>query len=513
MNFAATFETHARSAPDATALVDARSRWTFRRLNEYANRFANLLTERGIESGERVAFNLPNRVELAIALLGCLKAGVVAVPLNFRLTDDEILRLLNHASPKLSLLIAPSQRILDLYAVLTVDASAQSGSLWVALGKANPDFTSVGRQDADIANLLYTSGTTGLPKAAIHTHRMRNTIAGTMAHLFSLTRQDVGLAVSPMFHTGGLSVFCNAMYVGATVVLMEKWNVEDFARLLREEKVTFMHLVSTVVVDIVRAPASLFAGHQSVMRFTWGGGHATDRELFMKFEQRVGGLFLQGYSRTEGGITYNLLDPDRRTFAMNGYPSRNSSELDIYDHAMGGIAPQGQIGEIVVRGDGVSPGYWDASGIRLPTLYQDDWNGTGDMGFIDESGALHFLGREDHMIKTGGENVYPSEVGKVLMQIPGVSDAVVFDVPDDRLGQRIAAMVVPSDGSLTTEIVERFCREKLPGFKIPRSIALVEALPRLGSDKVDLNACRTFIAGNQLPEHLGLKAPMRAGGS
>ena len=99
------------------------------------------------------------------------------------------------------------------------------------------------------------------------------------------------------------------------------------------------------------------------------------------------------------------------------------------------------------------------------------------------------------------------------MQIPGVSDAVVFDVPDDRLGQRIAAMVVPSDGSLTTEIVERFCREKLPGFKIPRSIALVEALPRLGSDKVDLNACRTFIAGNQLPEHLGLKAPMRAGGS
>lgn len=493
MNFAAAFEIHARSAPDAIALVDARARWTFARLNEYANRFANLLRDRDIDPGERVAFNLPNRAELAIGLLGCWKAGVIAVPMNFRLTEDEILRLLEHASPKLAVLTSSGQRILDRYSVMTVDASEQSGSLWTALESASPAFTSVGRQDGDIANLLYTSGTTGLPKAAIHTHGMRNTIAGTMAHLFSLTRQDVGLAISPMFHTGGLSVFCNAIFAGATVVLMEKWNVEEFARLHREEGVTFMHLVSTVVVDIVRAPAALFADHHSRMRFTWGGGHATDRELFLKFEARVGGLFLQGYSRTEGGITYNLLDPERRTFAMNGYPNRNSSELDIYDHTTGSIVPHGQIGEIVVRGDGVSPGYWNEDGIRLPTLYHDGWSGTGDMGFIDETGALHFLGREDHMIKTGGENVYPSEVGTVLMLIPGVSDAVVFDVPDDRLGQRIAAMVVPVDGALTTEAVEKFCREKLPGFKIPRSIALVDALPRLGSDKVDLNACRALI--------------------
>lgn len=498
MNFAAAFEIHARSSPQATALVDARSRWTFARLNEYANRFANLMRDAGIEPGERVAFNLPNRAELAIGLLGCWKAGAIAVPMNFRLNEDEIVRLLDHAAPRLAVLTAPGQRILDRHRVLCVDASAQSGSLWEALERAGPAFTSVGRQDGDIANLLYTSGTTGLPKAAIHTHRMRNTIAGTMAHLFALSRQDVGLAVSPMFHTGGLSVFCNTVYVGATVVLMEKWNVEEFARLHRDEGVTFMHLVSTVVVDIVRAPATLFAGHRSRMRFTWGGGHATDRDLFLKFEERVGGLFLQGYSRTEGGISYNLLDPLRRTFAMNGYPNRNSSELDIYDHATGTIAPQGRIGEIVVRGDGVSPGYWNIDGIRLPTLYADGWSGTGDIGFIDETGALHFLGREDHMIKTGGENVYPSEVGAVLMQIPGVSDAVVFDVPDDRLGQRIAALVVPADAALTAGGVEAVCREKLPGFKIPRSIALVDALPRLGSDKVDLNACRALITGSDI---------------
>jgi acyl-CoA synthetase (AMP-forming)/AMP-acid ligase II len=499
MNFAALFEVHARSDPDALAVIDARSRWTYGRLDEYASRFASFLVAQGVEPGDRVVFKAANRVELAICFIGCWKSGAIGVPVNFRLTREDVMRVIDHCAPKLVILAESDEVSPDRQPVLRFHPDRHEGSFWDALEQARPAFVSVGRQDSDIANLLYTSGTTGMPKAVIHTHGMRHTIAGTMAHLFAMSRRDVGLAVSPMFHTGGLSVFCNAMHVGGAVVLMEKWNVEDFARALRAEGVTYMHLVSTVVVDIVRAPQELFEGIPRTMRFTWGGGHATDSELFQRFEQRVGGLCLQGYSRTEGGITYNLLDPASRRFDMNGYPSRNNSEIAIYDPKQRRFLPEGETGEIVVRGDGVSPGYWHPDRIQPPVTYEDGWTGTGDIGYFDESGALHFLGREDHMIKTGGENVYPGEVVAVLMQVPGVADAVVFDVPDDRLGQRIAALVVAADPSLTEAQIEAACRMKLPGFKIPRTIALVESLPRLGSNKVDLNACRAHLMGSAQP--------------
>ena len=494
MNFALFLEMHACGRPEALAVADSRLRLSYAELERAASGFAAHLKARGIGEGERVAFFLPNRVELAIGLLGAFKAGVIAVPLNWRLVEADLAQVLRHCEPRLLVAseeLAQNLPLPDGTALLLAGKAPRSGSFWEALTADR--FPAVGRQARDIANLLYTSGTTARPKAAIHTHGMRFTISGTMADCFGLSCRDVGLAVSPLFHTGGLSVFCNAIFAGGAVHLLERWDLGDFLAAIEREQVTFLHLVSTIVVDLVRAPADRFAALPKTVRFCWGGGHNVDPNIFLEYERRIGGLFLQGYSRTEGGIAYNPLDRDRRRFDRHGFPSRNNSEMAILDPATEQPQPADTTGEIVFRGDGVTPGYWDRAGLIAPPAFSGGWQRTGDLGQIGADGSLLFIGREDHVIKTGGENVSPAEVGAVLLGLPGVSDAVVLDLPDERLGKVVAALVVPKDPSLTVAEIDAGCRAALAGFKIPRRIAIVAELPRLGSQKVDLAACREIL--------------------
>lgn len=498
MNFALFPEMRARGEPGGLAVVDARLRLTWEKLDRLANRFANLLRREGARAGDRVAIYLPNRAELVVAFLGALKAGVIAVPLNWRLQGPDLARIVRHCEP--AVLVTQDDRGEALREaagpggrLLAAGEAPRSGSFWSSLADCSDAFATLGCQSGDIANLLYTSGTTATPKAAIHTHGMRVAVAAAMADCFRLSSRDVGLAISPMFHTSGMSVFSNAMFAGCTLVLLERWDLDEFLAAIERERVTFMHLITTIVVDIARAPAQKFTRDTRSVRFTWGGGHAVDPKIFEAFEQRVGGLFLQGYSRTEGGLAYNQLDIAQRRFDANGYGNRNSSEIAVLDPDTHRRVVDGQTGEIVVRGDGVSPGYWDGAMLRQPRLYDGGWQPTGDLGLVDERGSLHFLGRGDHMIKTGGENVYPAEVASVLLAMPAVADAVVMGLPDDRLGHRVAALVVPASPNLTRAEVERTCRAALAGFKIPRTVAFTGALPRLGNEKIDLAACRELL--------------------
>jgi len=495
MNFAGFFELHARGNPERMAIADSRRRLSFGELNELSNALANGLVQAGLGKGDRLAICLLNRVELAIALLACFKSGIIAAPLNWRLQGPDLARIVQHAAPS-CLLTTQSRRQelkdVGLPLVLEVSDDAASGSFWDLIGRSSRKFDSIGCQAKDIANLLYTSGTTSTPKAAIHTHGMRVAIAGSMADCFKLSRRDKALAISPLFHTGGMSVFANAIFSGCSCYLMEKWDVREFLRIIDAEEITFMHLIATLVVDIASAPPELFKGLKSKVRMVWGGGHNVDVAVLKTFEDRLGGTLLLGYSRTEGGLTYNKLDRAERSFEHNGFQNTNSSEVAIFD-AAGEKCPAGTIGEIAVRGDGVTPGYWDNQYVRKPRLIDDSWQPTGDLGYFDPDGALHFIGRNDEMIKTGGENVYPSEVAAALLSVAGISDAAVFGLPDARMGQKVAALLVRSDPALTMEAVDKQVRSLLGGFKIPRAAAFVDELPRLGSQKIDYAACRRLL--------------------
>lgn len=499
MNFALFLDMKARGDPGGLAVADHRLRLTWRELERRASQLAHLLQSRGLRRGDRMAIYLPNRVEVVVSLLACMKSGVIAVPLNWRLAGEELHKVVAHCAPACTLTTQERSGLLGPGAgpgsVLTVTDEAGEGSFWAALEGCPDAFATIGCQSHDVASLLYTSGTTSTPKAAIHTHGMRVAVAGAMADCFQLSSRDVALCLSPLFHTSGTSVFANALFAGCPLILQEKWNLEDFVRLVADEGVTFMHLIGTLLVDIAAAPESVFEPlrGRSRMRFTWGGGHAIAAEKFEAFERRIGGVFLLGYSRTEGGLTYNPLDRAARNFSDNGLPNRNSSDIAILDPVTQQPCATGVTGEICFRGDGVSPGYWDGRYLRVVPPYDGGWQPTGDSGFIDERGRLHFLGRDDHMIKTGGENVFPEEVSAVLLKLPGVADAVVVGVPDERMGQRVGALVVRSDPALQPAAIEQACRTALAGYKIPRVIAFTGDLPKLGSGKADLAACRRLL--------------------
>lgn len=494
MNFALFLEMKARGTPDDLALVDRRHRLTWAEFDGAASRFANTLRRSGVGRGDRQAIYLPNRVELAVAFMGALKAGVIAVPLNWRFQGPDLDRVVAHCAPGCVVTTEERRAAFTGHAMLlTVGEAAGAGTFWASLRDQDAGFATLGCQGEDIANLLYTSGTTSVPKAAIHTHGMRVAIAGAMADCFQLSGRDVGLAVSPMFHTSGMSVFSNCIFAGCKLAMMDRWDLPEFLGTIRAERVSFMHLIATIIVDIARAPEAVFADHPASVRFTWGGGHNADPSVFETFERRIGGVLLQGYSRTEGGLTYNPLDPTARRFDAHGVPNRNSSEVAIFNTETGRPCGPGEVGEIAVRGDGVSPGYWDGPFIRMTRPYDGGWQPTGDLGLLQPGGTLRFLGRNDHMIKTGGENVYPDEVVAVLLAMPGVADAVVVGLGDARLGQRVGALIVRADPGLSESEVDQACRKGLSGYKIPRTIAFADSLPRLGSQKVDLQACREML--------------------
>lgn len=498
VNFANNIGFHARGAPGKPALIAGSRRLSWSELDALTDRFANHLDALGLDRRDRVAIYAFNTLEFVIAFFGAMKHGAIAVPLNKRLEGEDLARILTHAAP--SVVVAPQGdafRFEGLAAEILTFGDGEEGGFWEVLAAAPAARIAPGAQGHEIANLLYTSGTTGQPKAVVHTHLMRHAVAGAMANRFALSRNDVGLAVSPFFHTGGLSVLCNCIHAGGTCVLMPKWDPALMLAEVTRHDVTFAHFVSTLVVDITDLPDASFDAAPPRLRMTWSGGHSVDTWRLDAYERRMGGVLLQGYSRTEGGLAYNFPDPALRSFAHNGYACRDSSDLAIYDADAGRLRRDGGLGEIVVRGDGVSPGYWNPDGIRPAETVLDGWARTGDWGRQAPDGAVHFEGRIDHMIKSGGENVFPAEVEKAILQLPGVQTATVLGVADPRLGEIVAAIVVRRGAEMTEDDLRERLRAKLAGYKLPRLIRFVDDLPRLGSGKVDLARSRQILMQNR----------------
>lgn len=494
VNFANSLSLHARSEPEKPAIVACQSHVNFSQLDALTDRFANCLDALAVRSSDRVVIHARNTLEFVIAFFGTMKHGAIVAPVNKRLLGKDLDRLLDHTRPRVVVTEVADRDRFDRIGAEILDFGPDgSGRFWQKLTAELATRAARGAQSDQIANLLYTSGTTATPKAAIHTHRMRHAVAGAMANRFELSRRDVGLAVSPFFHTGGLSVLCNCMYVGATCVLMEKWDPHQLLSEITAHGVTFAHLVSTLVVDITDLPERAFADFAPRMRMTWSGGHSVDVARLAEYERRIGGVLVNGYSRTEGGLTYNFPDPSYRSFTHNGMPCLDSSEVAIYDEASDTFGAAGIPGEILVRGDGVSPGYWQEDGMCPPDIIANGWVRTGDAGFIDEAGALHFQGRIGHMIKSGGENVFPGEVEQAIIRHDEVINVVVVATHDQRFGEVVSALVVPRSSTLTEDVLRDFLRGNIAGYKIPRRIRFVEELPRLGSGKVDLSRARELL--------------------
>ncbi|SHK37868.1 long-chain acyl-CoA synthetase [Pseudonocardia thermophila] len=480
-NLAVLLSDGARRAPDAVALIAGGARVTYRELDDRAARLAAQLRACGVEPGDRVGVLLPNVVEFAVAYYGVLRAGAVVVPMNPLLTAREVEYHL-HDSGAAALVVL---RAADSAAV---DGARQAGvGAVVALADdALPvDGLDVAqREPTDTAVILYTSGTTGRPKGAQLTHSNLMWNAQVAADLFALQRTDVLLGALPLFHAFGQTCALNAaLRRGAAVALVPRFDAAEVLDLVQRESVTVFLGVPTMYVALLAA-AQDRAEALATLRLCVSGGAALPVEVLRAFEEKFGARVLEGYGLSETSPVASFNHMDRPSQPGSIGTAVWGTEMRIADDA-GRTLPVGEVGEILIRGHHVMAGYWNRPDATAAAIDPDGWLRTGDLARMDEDGYFFIVDRKKDLIIRGGYNVYPREVEEVVYAHPDVLEAAVFGVPDERLGEEVAAAVVAKEGA-TIDLAElqAWIRERVAPYKYPRRLALLDALPKGPSGKI-----------------------------
>lgn len=499
MNLSFFLELHAANNPFSVALIHEDKCISFKQLNELSNKFANLLGKQNIKQGDRIILLLPNTLEFAVSFFGSLKAGIIPLPINTRLKTSDILFMVEDVKAKAVVTIENFESSvcrlredrLDIL-IFGSNFSLKINDINFKLESFSSSYKSVPKQHNDIASLMYTAGSTGKPKPVIHTHGNHLYRSLGFIYFFDLNNRDVGLAVSPLFHISGMYMMFRTLMLGAPLVLMDKWEVEEFLRLIKCYSVTFFHLITTAFLDVVNTDTNILKKYKiDSVRVTCIGGGVCTIEHIKFYEKTIGGWCSEGYGRTEGGQAWNP-PTTLRKLGSNGLILLDRKELMIaVDGNPDKPAQAGEVGEILARGDGVSSGYFNRPDVNNEA-FRSGWMLTNDIGLIDDDDFLYFKGRKDDLIKTGGENVYPAEIENCLLRMGEVKEAAVFGVPDTRWGERIVA-AVKIDRSISEEEIKKFCRSELPNFKCPKQIVIVDKMPKIGPKKIDKTSIKKDI--------------------
>jgi fatty-acyl-CoA synthase len=473
-----------RAAPDRVALVDRTrgGRWTYAELDAAADRWAGVLRARGIGRGGIVAALAGNRREVVELFFACGRIGAALLPLNWRLSAAELAPILADARP--DLLIGESRfrdRVGDAGGWIDLDGDAPR----LLAGAFDP--VEDVEVDADEPLLiLYTSGSTGRPKGAVLPHRQIhwNAVATTTA--WELTADDVAPVGTPLFHTGGWNVFATPLWHrGGTVVLIDGFDADGFLAAMEEEGCTIALTVPTQLMMLMESPR--WGRPLPRLRRFVSGGAPCPASLAARVRE-AGYTFREGYGLTECGPNcFAISDAEavRRPGSVGWPVPFLEMRLEGDD---GGEAAVGQPGELLLRGPQVFAGYL-RSPEQTAATFTDGWLRTGDLAMRDADGAYRICGRRKEMYISGGENVFPAEVEAALSDCPGVAEAVVIGVPDEKWGEVGRAFVVARADALLTEAdVASHARTRLAGYKMPKSVFILPEIPRLGSGKPDRRA-------------------------
>ncbi len=505
-------EDSARRFPDRPALRFYGRQTTYRELLALVERFARGLIAQGLRPGDRVAVVLPNAPQMVIAYYGTLRAGGVVVPTNPLYTPREFSVQMADADPRFVIaldLVAPrlsdaardrilvTTRICDYLPPLLgflqglrekspslpKGALPFSGLLAVGRGAVLP-----GPVPADeVAVLQYTGGTTGVPKAAMLSHR--NLVANAMQSEAWLPSYRPGeervLAVLPFFHVFGMSVALNlGVRTGAEIDLVPRFNPVETAKEVRRFRPTLFPGAPAMYQAVVDSPEVERWNIRSI-RYCISGSAPLPAELQERFERVTGGVLVEGYGLTEASpVTHcNPLFGERRPGSVGRpFPDTLQRILDPDDPSRE-LGP-GEVGELAVKGPQVMLGYYNQPAETAQVLV-DGWLRTGDLGMIDADGFCSIVDRKKDLIIVSGFNVYPREVEEILLRHPGVREAVVVGMADERRGQKVRAVIVPREQARpSAEELMAYCRERLAGYKVPREFEFRDELPRTASGKV-----------------------------
>ncbi|HFT8810211.1 TPA: medium-chain fatty-acid--CoA ligase [Escherichia coli] len=493
----------ARAMPDKIAVVDNHgASYTYSALDHAASCLANWMLAKGIESGDRIAFQLPGWCEFTVIYLACLKIGAVSVPLLPSWREAELVWVLNKCQAKMFFaptlfkqtrpvdLILPLQNQLpQLQQIVGVDKLApatSSLSLSQIIADNTPLTTAITTHGDELAAVLFTSGTEGLPKGVMLTHN--NILASERAYCarLNLTWQDVFMMPAPLGHaTGFLHGVTAPFLIGARSVLLDIFTPDACLALLEQQRCTCMLGATPFVYDLLnvleKQPADL-----SALRFFLCGGTTIPKKVARECQQR-GIKLLSVYGSTESSphAVVNLDDPLSRFMHTDGYAAAGV-EIKVVDDARKTLPP-GCEGEEASRGPNVFMGYFDEPELTARALDEEGWYYSGDLCRMDEAGYIKIAGRKKDIIVRGGENISSREVEDILLQHPKIHDACVVAMPDERLGERSCAYVVlkaPHHSLSLEEVVAFFSRKRVAKYKYPEHIVVIEKLPRTASGKI-----------------------------
>jgi acyl-CoA synthetase (AMP-forming)/AMP-acid ligase II len=490
----------AKVCPDKTAVIFEDTRLTYRTFNERINRLANALIKLGYKEGERVAILAENTHKYMEVYFAASKAGMSVTPLNIRLANNEFAYIINDSeSAAMFLGDGYEKRILDMRGQLknirhyiTLDNHLEGCLLYEKiLEESSPEDPYRDGDEDDMAILMYTGGTTGLPKGVMMSHRNLMTGAYSQIVGHSMTRHDIECYQLGQFHVSVWGIYCTFMVMG-TVVILRRVDLKNIVETIQNEKCTHIVMVPTILVWLLDLP-DLDKYDLSSLRLITYGGSPISPEVLKRCINKFGKIFDQGYGLTEACPFGTVMFPEDHYFEGTKIKLLSSIgkegmtvELLVLDENDKPVKP-GETGEICLRGKNNMMGYWKNPELTAETL-RNGWLHTGDFGTVDEEGYIYLKDRKSDMIITGGENVYPKEVEDILVEHPAVQECAVASAPDEKWGERVQAVVLLKKGHEATESeLITHCKERLAGYKCPKKIEFWDSVPKSALGKIQRN--------------------------
>ncbi|PZC47891.1 MAG: long-chain acyl-CoA synthetase [Chloroflexi bacterium] len=487
--------------PDREAIVFDDRRFTYEALSERVRRLANALAELGVQPGDRVATMQVNCNQLMETYFATAMLDALYVPLNYRARAEELTNMLQDSGPKV---ILAGQRYVplvkealgaasDIQRLVAFDANTAPDG-WLAyedlLAQASDDEQFPAADDDDVTVLMYTAGTTGVPRAVMLTHE---SFASYILENVSPADPDIeerNILTVPLYHIAGMQAALSAVYGGRTLIVQRQFEPVEWMRLVERERASRAMMVPTMLKHLMEAAE--FGNHDlsSLEVITYGAAPMPLEVIKRAIGAFPGVRFINAFGQTETASTITMLPPEDHV--LDGSPEEierklgrlasigkplGDIEIRIVDED-GADVPVGEMGEIVAKGPRLMKGYWNMEEATRQAMH-GGWLHTGDLGYWDEDGYIFLAGRAKDMIKRGGEAISPEEVEQVLMAHPGVDEAAIIGVPDEEWGERVRAIVVAKDGAAPTakELTDH-CHERLASFKRPESVIFVTELPR-----------------------------------
>jgi long-chain acyl-CoA synthetase len=485
MNFADMLDKNARYFPDRPAIIEGDATTSFSQLHQDVNKAASAMVKLGLQPGDHVALCAPNSYAWVVIYYAAIKAGAVAVTFSYLLKKDELTKVMADCRPKI--LFTSDDKLDDLesqraesYLTLVIcnNGDVPFPSL---LEKGDSQFTTVNRHRDDTAAILYTGGTTGSPKGAMLSHQNLKSSIFNTAHYERCTMDDRALCFLPLNHVfGQVHIMNSTIYSCGATILQPAFDMDQVLFALTKYKVTKFYAVPTIYIRFLGLP-DLKKTFKSV-RYCFSAAASMAQEVVKAWQERTGLNIYESYGMTESAamVTYNHYYHHKVGSVGTVV---NIVEVEIRD-PNGKALPQGERGEICVRGPNISKGYLN-NPKETQAAFWENWYRTGDIGVFDDEGYLFIVDRLKDMIITGGENVYSREVEEVLYTHPVVLECAVVGLPDAEYGERVTAYIIPQPGKhIDTAALKAYMKERLAGYKVPKAFIEVSELPKSSAGKL-----------------------------